>query len=492
MKKYIFAAAALFCGMFASCSNDDIDIDTFDKLTLNISTESMYDDLQMKESIKDLLRDGKYNICVQTFLYDKDGILSDENVSYAENTNPITVQFPSVKQGTYTLISVETMVATANNRKPYDWQISGKDKLSTLQIDQIDSDVYWYAALGVISKSITVSGTKTETITPQAIGNVIQTWFLNFDKANDVINVCVGTTECIAAYRLDPSLSASERVSKDLSKSGYFYLLGSKKVEDNQVAFTLYTLADNLNIEMRCQDSDLANSTSWYEMDNMSINLSKAYRHYLACYYSSSKGTIDSKFADNLSEINEWYSACLAGDQPIPQQNQFYDPYLVWNASVTTVQNWMNTNYSFYEMFSGEKGKGEEMDYDNDGVVDDYRVGYYNNDALIEQINYYFTNATTNLYEVLTFVEYDKMSLSQITADLASRYNYDSASGYYLSADETTLVAILDQETYAAIEYISMAYLLGSSAKGQGPMTVKAATLEALSTRAADRIVRNR
>lgn len=474
MKKYIFALAALVCGLFTGCTNDEIEADLnevySDQLTLNITTESMYDELGLTNSIKEqALRDGDFEIMVYTFLYDSEGLLVDEDVSYAANTNPVTVRFQSVKYGTYTVVAVETLGAKDNGRKPYDWQISGKANLSTLQIDRVEADVYWYAALGSVTKSITMKGSRTESIAPKALGNTIQSYFFNF-LGSPYLRVCVGTEENISAYRLNPNLSDKERVVKDLSQSGYFTLLGSANVEENREGITLYTLAESLIVKPGWQTQNNVNSTNWYLGSEIPLDMSNGNRFYLGFYLTNNEQSYYSTVANNITDINNWYNERVNNDKEVV--DTFTDPYLTWTSTVTQVQNYMSNNLKDYTMYRGDTGKAEAQDLNGDGVDDTYSLIYGSSDALIGQINYYFTSQTSDLYETYAYIVYEAMSFAEIKEIIASRYDYlgeaeDGSYAYYISGDGVTVVYVWDLESYAVVDYESYDHLVNSSsAKG--------------------------
>lgn len=470
MKKYILAAAALLCGLFTGCTNDEIEIENYDQLTLNITTESMYEELGMLSSLKNqALRDGNYEIYVQTFVYDSDGNLYQEEAKYSSNSNPIAVTLNSVKRGTYTVVAVQTVVAVSNGRKPYSWEFGGKEKLSTLQINQLynpNRGIFWYEALGTVTKTVTVNGAKSESIVPKAIGNVIQTYFYNY-LGSSYLNVGVGTRENITAYRLDPSLAQNERVIKDLSSTGSFYLLGKKAVGDNPVNFTLYTIAETLKVCQSSQDETNNNTGTWYTGNDYSIDMTAGVRFYLGYYLTNDESTIYHQFANSSSDIQQWYYDRQSNDKS--GKEAFSDPYLSWNSSVSSIQSYMSSYYSQYAMYSGESGQAEAVDWDSDGVADAYRLGYYNKDEVVTEITYYFTSATSGCFESYAFINYEDLSLSEIQKDIATKYPQREGD-YYLSSDNKTIVAIWDQETYAAIEYMSYDYYKNASAK-KAPLT---------------------
>ena len=470
MKKYIFAAAALLCGLFTGCTNDEIEIENYDQLTLNITTESMYEENGHTSSIKEEFRKNTLRLMVKTFIYDQDGNYVTESTDNPANTNPVTQQFSSLKYGRYTVVTVETAVLP-NTLQPSDWRFSGTETLSTLQIDQVSHDVFWWAALGVVTKEITVNGSTTLSLTPKAIGNFIQAYFINFDKNSNVLAKAVGTFENISAYRLNPALSENERVYKEQSSTTSFCKLGSSDDTENIDNITLYTLASSINVGFFYQNSSNYGTDKWLPVgDQKPISLTTRMDNYLAYYYSKTENSVYSTFKTNMDELNKWYNERLNNDKEVV--DTFTDPYLTWKSTVTQVQNYMSSNLKDYTMYRGDTGKAEAQDLNGDGVDETYRLVYGSSDALIGQINYYFTSQTSDLYETYAYIDYEAMSFAAIKEVIASRYEYlgeaeDGSYAYYISDDGVTMVYVWDLETYAVVDYESYDYLVNSSsAKG--------------------------
>ena len=73
MKKIILSLLAI-AGIFASCSNDDIEVFKTGGVTVNVNTQSVYNEFGMDDIIRDFIRDeNKYGIKVFSFLYDNNG-----------------------------------------------------------------------------------------------------------------------------------------------------------------------------------------------------------------------------------------------------------------------------------------------------------------------------------------------------------------------------------------------------------------------------------
>ena len=74
MKKILYSLIAVLAMVMSSCSNDDIEVFKTGGVTVNVNTQSVYNEFGMDDIIRDFIRDeNKYGIKVFSFLYDNNG-----------------------------------------------------------------------------------------------------------------------------------------------------------------------------------------------------------------------------------------------------------------------------------------------------------------------------------------------------------------------------------------------------------------------------------
>ena len=213
MKKILFALFSLTALLFFSaCTNDDITIDKVlpkHTVSYNVSTQEMYDTFGQVNFIREnYLREDTLCIGVTTFVYDSNGELIDSKMTSLKNFNAAQQSFENLVEGTYTFITVETLLNPLNNYKSSCWSFDDSEKISTLKITQTGRPSR-VNILGVCSETISVSDAISLNVTPKAIGSLINFHSYNFDKSK-FVKLGFGTQDVLNYYSLDEKINITK------------------------------------------------------------------------------------------------------------------------------------------------------------------------------------------------------------------------------------------------------------------------------------------
>ena len=291
MKKYIFSFLAL-TGLFtASCSNDEIKIETEEYVanhvvTFDVATDFMYEELGVKSGMKNqILSDDKSHIGIFTYIYDDKGDIVDSLFSQTKTFAQISQQV-TLKEGKYTVVSVETVVNKNYDYVPDRWRLINTNKLSDCEIHSI-GDHSWFEAVGVASTTITVVKDETYKLSPVAYGSIIDIDYYNFDKSNyEAIRLY--TRNQAAGIKLNPELSGDSRFTWDIyTEEHYWYSRGGtarKSQLDAKGSFTPYIMETG-RIEcglaaLTFDEDGHTNNFAIYPSSNFHLTLEKGKFYY--------------------------------------------------------------------------------------------------------------------------------------------------------------------------------------------------------------------
>ena len=130
MKKILYSLIAVLAMVMSSCSNDDIEVFKTGGVTVNVNTQSVYNECGMDDIIRDFIRDeNKYGIKVFSFLYDNNGKLLDKKETLQFDCNTASFTYNGLSQGDYTLLLVETIVEAQSGESPY-WKFENTESLA--------------------------------------------------------------------------------------------------------------------------------------------------------------------------------------------------------------------------------------------------------------------------------------------------------------------------------------------------------------------------
>ena len=247
MKKYLLSILALV-GLFAtSCSNDDIVVESNNSIEFTVNTSDLYKTFDIEDEIEDAIRDKKQCITVTNLIYDNEsGTLVKEIKSSVFALNNIKESI-ELNSGAYTIISVQSLGNPNKDGNYARWEISDKENLSSVNIKPNSKKIYFLNVIGVSTKSITVNGKETITITPEAIGSLVNIYYCNFDLSN-YVNLGFYTKDITTKYLLDPSVTRDNRFVIDLSSSGQINIREERENAWEEVDnCTLYLLENRIN-----------------------------------------------------------------------------------------------------------------------------------------------------------------------------------------------------------------------------------------------------
>lgn len=460
MKKYILFVVSAVALAFTSCSDsEEIEIIQTNDIAFEVNTESIYDEFGFSNSIKNLLRDKTYAVGVTSFIYDSKGCLADSMVTYTYNLNSVKHDYVSLPEGKYTAVFVQTLVYSDNDFLPWDYRLEGCENLSTLEIKQIDAP-YWYAVIGVATQELTLDGSTIQ-IAPKALGSVIDCYFFDF-TISSCINVAIGTEEIYSGYKLDPSIPEENRYSTELSSSDSFYLLGDTKVVEDEENFDIYVLGKSLSYKFYFQTEKNAGTASWNYLQSIhTTDLKTGEKTYIGyAYRSRDNGTVYNYYGD-FSGMYDWYSN-LPADGIRPQTSLLPSLYLNWGGTVSNVQESMNG----YDLVLGEVGSAVVQ---SDGS---YAISY-DGKGMESMISYFFTSATTGLFEVDVQYLKEEVTSDEILNYLNGNYVYiTSQDGVYMYTDQeqTTIVMLFEVGNNWNLGFIDFEYINNMNSKTKLPV----------------------
>lgn len=470
MKKIIYVILVIVSVFATSCSNDDIEITKTGKLctlTYHVNTKGMYDEFDLTDDITDILREQNFCIGVTSFIYDAGGTIVDTKFTYQYTFNNVSEEL-KLPEGSYTIVTIETLVNPNNGFQANDWSFVRTDKLSTLQISQDSYEVYYPFVLGTSIMEINVMGNQAIQVTPKAIGSLLQLSFLNFDKST-YPSIGFATNDIIDTYRMDPILSRDDRFNTDLTTIGYFNIRAQSKVGGkSSVSLTRYVLESSISYTFCFKKKEDENNRTWtfYNGNKGKIFLQDGEIYYGGFYYVDDN--TPGKFVfGSKQDFENWFYSLNKKEEPfIPEL------YLMWGNSVSNAQSAMK-NYTMTEGTSGRAVLQEDGSY---GIS-------YAGMGKVSKISYFFTSATTGLFEV--DVRYDKktVSLKEMLDYLNNKYTYlvDQDGIYmYLTTDQKSFVLFSEYQGAWNVGFVDVNYVNATRPKKFSPVYSKIKNLNVL------------
>lgn len=423
MKKFLalLAPAALLLG---SCSNDDIEVTSTGSITVNVSTQSVYDDFEISTGFKQNFLGKGYSIGVYNFLYGEDGKLAFSDSTYTTTFGSIEMPMKNVSAGKYTLITLEMLVedevGTGKKYQSPNWVICGQKNLSTIQIANKNYNAYWYSAVGLHAQNIQIVTGRNNNIrvVPKGIGCIVETYMTNFDKS-DYKLAALYTKDQPKGRFLSPEYTGEERFNYDqYNESNTWTRRGYSYDSSGLPSFTgpdIYLLEEGT---MRyCfgalgLGSDGKLETSFYA--SPSNNTYFTFKDGATYYggYNYNGNTVESKSCDagmfsTLSAYENWYEGLTLyfGNSAATTNPK---PYLNFGANYKTVDSYMNST---------------GMVSSSTNTTDDAFNAYYINSAGSVIYQYVFDLNRTNLSQ--TWTAYDSNSYTLLSA----KYELDELLG---------------------------------------------------------------
>ena len=453
MKKILFTALSLIVMLFiTSCSNEDIEIATVGKkytLSYNVSTQGMYDQFGLTEDIQEnILRKESAVIGVMTFIFNSEGLLVEEDTKTLFTFNPVNQLF-ELPEGSYTIITIETLLNPDNNNESAKWSINDKENLNTIKIKQKYIEAGKYDVLGVYSDMIQITKNSDLMVTPHAIGSIINFYCYNWGNS-EFANLGLCTKDVLDYYLLNPKLPHSNKYIEDKTLSGYTNVRGRISVDLTENKYKkVYVLESDIDYVPSAQKEEDIEKHLWtssWKGNNITLEDGKSYEFgFYFLYKEGNSNYAISTFADSYSDLLAWKEEI---DNELNQSNiLFKEPYLTWGGSVSAVKSYM----------SGYKvgNDGNLLEYE-DGT---YCLWYYGKNKETE-IDYYFTSKTGGLTNAILFFDSEVVGEDDL-ANAFSELGYifvmsEGGYTYYVTKDGLNFVEIgLNNSNFWFVNYFS-------------------------------------
>ena len=444
MKKYLILSISLLLGVFASCTDsEEIEIITSHDVNFTIKTKKMYETFDLDAKIQDnFLRGKKYSIGVKSFIYDSEGVLVDSftTADFAYNDQHFSTQ---LKEGSYTILSVETLSDPSNNNKPVFWEYKETNSLKTFSVIPMGYHYQNTSILGISSTTFNVGKSEEIIVSPEAVGSMFSIFYKYWDKT-EWLNVGFGTYTQLAEYKVDPSLDRDSRfIYKNIDKEKVD-IVASLSVDKINVEYNLVYMLNNEIIYAFClQDEELEGEKKWvpYKPNDNIIKLQDRNIYYAGFAYQ----------ANTLKSIVDTYTNYKSWENSLTEPKLFNAPYIQWGASVSSVKNYM----SQYNLVS-----------DIQQAADGTFMIQYEGKSLESSIIYFFRSATDDLIESDLYFEKDKVTFEKLNKTIASMgydlLNQIDDKSLFVSSDQKTYVYILpysSDKDYYVIAFADAEYL---------------------------------
>lgn len=451
MKKIILSLLAI-AGIFASCSNDDIEVNTYGDIVYAVSTQSVYEDFEIAEPLKERLLSTDYNIGVYTFIYNETGDLVVSDSVFTRTFGRIEQNFKNLPTGLYTAITLEMMVNKNENNTSESWVIVGKEKLSTLEIVNKTYLAYWYSAVGLSTQTLNVTngGNQVYEIQPKGIGAIIDTYFMNFDRS-DYIRVAFHTKDQPRGRFLSPEYYGDDRfdyesynAERTWDARGRVYTGKPLTDEEN---ISIYLLEEgNIKCCFGAYEKDpnggYINSFYAYPSTDYKYSIQDGKTYYGifsyvgGLYYDDCKAIIK----NSLDELVDWYNSLEFNF------SEKAEPYLIWGSSASTVETYMkNSGMQFVE---------DGFDSENT-LYYSYWINYSNTVSY----EYRFETSKTNLSSLLMTYSMSKYSKTEVLNELKNKFVYDGydeilGGDFLYTEDNSTMLLVFETNEDIRVLYI--------------------------------------
>ena len=469
MKKVIYSMVACVALFATSCSNDEIEVETvmneeIATLKINVSTSNLYSTLDLTSSITNFL--GTYDECIAVWslLYDESGNFVDSINSYTNTIKTISQTFENIKTGTYTLVTVQTIVdSDSEDSASQSWELVDIDNLSTLcLIDKEDHYVYWYCCVGTATQTFVVDDDKTISVTPEAIGYIIDIDYENFEYS-DYVRFSFSFRNKPNGYFLDPQLTESDRYYYDsYNEEGFvtsIYASYNSSGISSGGATIFSFLTGSVNYMFGLTDASQVYD-SYYSMtcypstsEYYTFNVGAWYEAY--AYYTGGSTVVETYMGENDDNFDEWYDNIGSSSSTSSTSSfSFDEPYTTWGATVTTVKSYMS-DYTLY----------------SEDTSDGCTLIYYGKDPVAE-VDYLFSSSTTGLFESCVYFFSTDVTDEDLLSYLGdfeylTAYEYSNYTVYlYYTSDYETIIYLWDLADYYGyyeLDYYSYDYLSSST-----------------------------
>ena len=458
MKKYILTILAIG-GLFgASCSNDSIQVDSDEyvpeyTLSVNVNTAPTYEAFGIDEYKSDYLGSGdSYCIGVYTLAYDKDGNFADSVFSSIKTFQPLEQRL-TLKEGSYTIITIEMLVNVFDCMSPY-WDLNDIDRLSTVKIEGKEEYYKYFnrvflsdAVVGVTARTVPVQSNQNVDVSPSVVGSLIDTHFLNFDQSEYNFAGFYTKNQPAGLY-LNPILSGDAQYYYNsytpkhswYSRSIAFIKEGILAAHVNQKVYML----ESGNVQCgfgpsTYTEEDGVSGFHMYPDNNTYFNFEKGKTYYLGLGFVGGSEECSTYMGDRAG-YNTWSTTL-----PLPNSVLFKEPYTTWGEAVSSVKNYMSDFTLSRDIQLGSNGL--------------YYISYHGKDNVL-YYEYDFKTSTSGLNRVYVCLNHNKVRYESIDSYLRKcGYTYVLYSvedkNYTYMKDSTLVFVFLDNDGDWIVSYIN-------------------------------------
>ena len=438
-----------------SCKNDEIEIKVSETLTpepqkslkLNISTTTSYEKYGLDDYKNYLGSNESAYIAITSLLYNSNGNLVDSVSSYSRTFKTLYQNLEGLYNGSYTVVTFETLVDRGNNYKSEFWQLKDINSLESVQVYNVhykDSvAVPWQYSIGVSTQKFEINSADQQIdLSPKPIGVLLDFEYDNFEKSGDVV-VWFMLKNIATGYCLNPSLSPSERYTYDegYNKNGYwsprteirndnglpnsgkgkFYMLESGRLN--------YAFGDSEeygSFKRECPSND-----SYFDFTDGDY-----YKTY--CYFTGYAYPLLT-FVGTTSDFNTWKANMSKELDKLNSMPVCENPYIKWGATMSEVETYLQSkNYSIMEKAEENSalaiwGKNKESAY----------VYYFDKSGKLYYVNIFFAKVVT----IANLLEY-----AYSVPNMQHSY-YDDTYYYFISDDKKTGMTIWATTVYNMLQF---------------------------------------
>ena len=421
-----------------SCSNDDVTIESVEHVpshtvTFNVATHALYDTFGISNGMKNqILNSDNLELGVFTYIYDSSGVRVDSSFAHTNTFSSITQQFV-LGEGTYSIISVETVVNKNYSYKPDSWNMINTENLSTCEIRMKDMPL-WYECVGAARGSLTIEKEASYTLTPSPLGALVDVNYFNFDKSNYKVIAFITKNEP-SGIKLNPYLKDDNRYTWDsYNKENFWALRGedhNKEKLKDEGGYTLYLMEDG---RIQCglapitldEEGDL-NSFAIYPSNTYYLTIQQGKWYYGGLNYKGGQEGSDCEIylGDSYDNYLNWKNKIT----PPGPDDLYYAPYTTWGGTVSAVKSHMKDFTLSSDIQIGSNGL--------------YWMAYYGTGNVL-MYEYDFKTATNGLERIYVYLDQNKVTYSSIDA-------YLKKCGYTYSEKNDDMYLYENNDTYTFV-----------------------------------------
>ena len=210
---FVTLAALCVCcctvSLLTACDDDDeVKVGT---LHVDINPKEVYKQMDYLDEVQDLL-DSKRAIGVTVLIYDEANKLVQTNLAITSELNPVSVDLPELKAGTYTVVAVQQMSGDNNQGI---WKFEEMEELTTFRVMSDRFPLPGYAILAIDRQQVTLDGDATITLTPQSMGSIVFFGYAGLPEEKECEEIFLATANRARGLWMDPARQGDEQLWRD-------------------------------------------------------------------------------------------------------------------------------------------------------------------------------------------------------------------------------------------------------------------------------------